>query len=208
MNLITQSFNRVLLVLTLALLLAVAAIPLRATSVVPPQFAELVNRSDYVVRGRVKALSYENRTGGGRELIFTKIEVEVLEVIAGTPPESVVLVMLGGKSGDRELVVAGVPQFKVGDEDILFVEGNGRNFYPLYAVMHGKYPVKRDQATGRRFVTRSNEVPLGDVAEVTLPMTDGTAAELQKRMRRTTDAMTPEDFIQRIKQQRGSKRAK
>jgi hypothetical protein len=161
-----------------------------------------------VVRARVKSLSYEERVSGGRELIFTKIEVEVLEVIAGTPPAPVVLVMLGGKNGDRELVVAGVPQFRVGDEEILFVEGNGRNFYPLYAVMHGKYPVKRDPATGRRFVTRSNEVPLGDVAEVTLPMTDGTAAELQKRMRRTTDAMTPEDFIQRIKQQRGPKRAK
>ena len=208
MNLRNYRLNRVQKTLGLVLLLALAAIPLRATSVVPPEFSELVNRSDYVVRARVKSLSYEDRVSGGRELVFTKIEVEVLEVIAGTPPESVVLVMLGGRSGDRELVVAGVPQFKVGDEDILFVQGNGRNFYPLYAVMHGKYPVKRDQATGRRFVTRSNEVPLGDVAEVTLPMTDGTAAELQKRMRRTTDAMTPEDFIQRIKQQRGPKRAK
>jgi len=208
MNLRNYRFNRVRLTLVWVLILAFAAMPLRATSVVPPQFAELVNRSDYVVRGRVKALNYESRMSGGRELIFTKIEVEVLEVIAGTPPESVVLVMLGGKSGDRELVVAGVPQFKVGDEDILFVQGNGRNFYPLYAVMHGKYPVKRDQATGRRFVTRSNEVPLGDVAEIALPVTEGSAAALQKRMRRTTDAMTPEDFIQRIKQQRGPKRAK
>jgi hypothetical protein len=208
MNLRNYRLNRVQKTLGLVLLLALAAIPLRATSVVPPEFSELVNRSDYVVRARVKSLSYEERVSGGRELIFTKIEVEVLEVIAGTPPAPVVLVMLGGKNGDRELVVAGVPQFRVGDEEILFVEGNGRNFYPLYAVMHGKYPVKRDPATGRRFVTRSNEVPLGDVAEVTLPMTDGTAAELQKRMRRTTDAMTPEDFIQRIKQQRGPKRAK
>ena len=206
MNLRNYRFNRVRMVVGWVLVLAFAAIPLQATSVVPPQFAELVNKSDYVVRGRVKALSYEDRMSGGRELIFTKIEIEVLEVIAGTPPESVVLVMLGGKSGDRELVVAGVPQFKVGDEDILFVQGNGRNFYPLYAVMHGKYPVKRDQATGRRFVTRSNEVPLGDVAEIALPVAEGSAATLQKRLRRTTDAMTPEDFIQRIKQQRGPKR--
>jgi hypothetical protein len=99
-------------------------------------------------------------------------------------------------------VVAGVPQFKVGDEDIFFVQGNGRNFYPLYAVMHGKYPVRRDQTTGREYVTRSNGVPLTDVAQVALPMAAGPAAELQRRMSRTTDALSPAEFSRLIRKER------
>ena len=130
------------------------------------------------------------------------VERVMLEVVAGMPPQPLVLVMLGGRSGDRELVVAGVPQFKVGDEDIFFVQGNGRNFYPLYAVMHGKYPVRRDQTTGREYVTRSNGVPLTDVAQVALPMAAGPAAELQRRMSRTTDALSPAEFSRLIRKER------
>lgn len=194
--------RRARLVLMLALIWVGSGVPLPATTVVPPDFSELVNGADYVVRGRVKALSYESRMRGERELIFTKIEIEVLEVVAGMPPQPLVLVMLGGRSGDRELVVAGVPQFKVGDEDIFFVQGNGRNFYPLYAVMHGKYPVRRDQTTGREYVTRSNGVPLTDVAQVALPMSAGPAAELQRRMSRTTDALSPAEFSRLIRKER------
>jgi len=95
-----------------------------------------------------------------------------------------------------------VPEFRVGDEDILFVAGNGRDFYPLYAVMYGRYPVKRDKRTGREYVTRSNGVPLGDVAEVALPMGEGPAATLQRRLRPAGDGMLPAEFAARIRQDR------
>jgi hypothetical protein len=186
----------------LGLLSVGLVLPLAATTVVPPDFPELVNGSDYVVRGRVKALSAESRMRGERELIFTRIEIEVLEVIAGTPPQPLVLEMLGGQSGDRALVVAGAPRFKVGDEEILFVQGNGRNFHPLYALMHGKYPVRRDKATGREYVTRSNGVPLRDVAEVALPLTEGPASELQRRLARVDQALGVAEFTRLIRQQR------
>ncbi|MBA4137900.1 MAG: hypothetical protein C0518_11330 [Opitutus sp.] len=87
-----------------------------ATTVIPPEFPELVQSSDYIVRGRVKALRNEIRLREGREVPFTHIEVEVREVIAGAPPASVVLTMLGGRTSDGgELRVEGVPQFTVGD---------------------------------------------------------------------------------------------
>lgn len=184
--------------------LGALAVPLVATTVEPPDFAELVRGSDFVVRARVKSVEPEARRQQGRALIFTRVTVEVLEVIAGEPPAPLVLTLLGGRLGEDELVVEGVPTFAVGDEDILFVQGNGVNFHPLYAVMHGRYPVKHDAATGRAYVTRNDGVPLADVAEVALPLgeTGAPAARLQRRLRAPADALTPAEFAQHIRQVR------
>lgn len=198
-----QTFLPALRALGLALLtLAAVLIPAHATTVLPPQFDELVNGADYIVRAKVTGIRYEATERNGRPWVHTFVQLEVSETIAGSAPGSVELRLLGGKApnGD-EMRVEGVPEFKVGDEDVLFVHGNGKNFYPLYAVMHGRYPIKQD-ASGREFVARSNEVPMADVAEVALPMAQGGAAELQKKMKRASEALTPAEFIQQIKSTR------
>lgn len=195
------------LLLGLMLALAIAA---RATSVLPPNFSDLVNGSDYIVRARVKAMASETRVRNGHERIYTNIELEVLEVIAGTPPSPLILTMLGGRSGTKELKVAGAPKFAVGNEDILFVQGNGKAVTPLYAMMHGQYPVLYDKARGRPYVCRSNLVPLLDTAEVALPLSDGKPAELLRRMVDPSKALSPAEFIKSIKRTRqpSSTRAK
>lgn len=187
----------------LALLCGFAAVwpVLLATTVRAPQFAELVNGSDYVVRARVKALAAHTEQRGPRTVVVTRMELEVLEVVAGTPPQPLVLTMLGGEADGIGMRIAGAPKFAVGDEDVLFVQGNGRNFSPLYALMHGRYPVMKDGA-GREYVARSNRVPLSDVAEVAMPLVEGPVATLQARAKSTASAMTPAEFIQRIRAQR------
>lgn len=173
---------------------------LGATTVIPPEFSELVNGSDYVVRARVKAMKTETRVRDGRELIYTQVELEVLEVIAGRPPEPLVLTMLGGQVGNRKLTVQGAPAFYVGAEDVLFIKGNGRAFSPLYALMHGQYPVMADaKRAGRRYMNRSNLVPLLSTAEVATPMAEGDLAERLRRLRDPGQALTPEQFIQAVK---------
>jgi len=175
---------------------------LPATTVQPPPFEQLVNGSDYIVRAKVTGIRYEATERNGRPWVHTYVQLEVRETIAGQPPATVELRLLGGKApnGD-EMRVEGVPEFKVGDEDVLFVHGNGRNFYPLYAVMHGRYPIRKD-AAGREYIARSNDVPMADVAEVALPLAQGGAARVQKNVKRTSDALTPAAFIQQIKQTR------
>jgi hypothetical protein len=170
-----------------------------ATTVVPPDFEQMVNGSDYIVRARVKSVSTEIRTRNGFERIYTKVELQVLEVIAGTPPSPLVLTMLGGKSGQKEMIVEGAPKFIVGNEDILFVQGNGTAITPLYAMMHGQYPVLHDTAKGRTYITRSNLVPLLSTAEVSQPMAEGAPAELLRRLVNPAQALTPAQFIQSIK---------
>jgi len=191
-------FGRRLLVLLLGL--ACLAGPLAATSVVPPAFSELVNGADYIVRARVKSVTPEVRLRNGRELIYSKVELDVLEVIAGTPPQPLVLTMLGGKMGDRKVMIQGAPVFNVGNEDILFVRGNGRVFYPLLALMHGQYPLLRDaQRANRQYVNRSNLVPLLTTDEVAQPMAQGDMAERLRRMRDPSQALSPADFAKAIR---------
>lgn len=177
-----------------------------ATTVVPPDFDQLVQSSDYVIRGRVKSLRNEIRVRDGRELPFTQAEIEVKEVIAGTPPPSVVLTMLGGRTSDGgQLTIEGVPQFTVGDEDILFVQGNGTNFYPLTAVMHGRYPVKFDKKLGREYIARANGKPLLATAEVSLPLADSKLIREMRRQLRADDALTPKEFTQSIRESRAAR---
>ena len=182
----------------LGLAVALLALPLRtlATSVVAPDFNTLVDQADYVVRAVVKSVNSEWREHDGQKFIASKIELEVKEVIKGTPPAPLVLDVVGGKIGDEELVIEGAPKFLVGDEDILFVQGNGRQVYPLVAMMHGRYPIFRDAKTGEKFVLRSNGMPLYSEQDVSLPMTRLSAAKIQNS---GAKPMTADSFIQKIR---------
>ena len=66
----------------LVLLLALLPLRVSATSVVPPQFDELVNESDCIVRAVVKSVTSERREKDGKSRIYTFVELEVREVIA------------------------------------------------------------------------------------------------------------------------------
>ena len=178
-----------------ALAWLVAVGPARATTVIAPDFAQLVGQADYIVRATVKSVSAEFRTTPQGRAIFTKVELQLLETITGTPPQPLVLELLGGTVGDVTMRVEGVPLFHVGDEDILFVQANGRQFYPLVGIMHGKYPVKRDPQTGGTIVTRSNGVPLHDVREVKGDLDAASAAQVASQ-----PPLTPEVFAGQIRE--------
>lgn len=175
-----------------------------ATTVVPPSFDEMAAESDYIVRARVTEVSSFEEDRPGKTLIRTRVTLELIETIAGEPPSPLVLTLLGGRVGDRELRVAGVPVFIVGQEEIFFVKDNGTAFYPTYAVMHGRYPIKRDKATGREYLTRTNGVPLTDLAEIATPLSQGPAAALQLRTRSASEALSPAVFAERVRVSRNS----
>ena len=70
------------LILTgLALSLAFTAPRLRATTVEPPTFDALVNRSDYVVRAVVKSATPEWKEADGKPYISTHFELDVSEEV-------------------------------------------------------------------------------------------------------------------------------
>lgn len=184
------------MVLGFALLAGSRAI---ATTVIPPDFDQLVNESDYIIRASVKSVKSEYRTNSAGKTIFTKVALDVLEVISGNPPADVVLEILGGKVGDEQMVLEGAPRFKVGDEDILFVRDNGRVIVPLVAMMHGRYPILREPSTGKRYMARENKIPLSDTAEIAQPMSKENTKVAPQPAKAASAALTPEEFVQRIK---------
>ena len=184
---------RFLLLCTLALL----APALRATTVVPPSFPELVGGADAIYRGRVTSVESRRveRADHAGMVIKTFVTVAVDKVLKGAQRSEVVLEFLGGTVGDEMLRVQGMPTFTVGAQDYLFVQKNGLQFCPLVAVMHGRYRVLRDAAQSREFVARDNRVPLTDVAEVGLPMTELPAAVQAATAESTVArALTPAAF--------------
>ncbi len=185
----------------LALALCFSSLRGFATTVVAPDFDSLVSQADYVVRAVVKSVSSEWHVDGANRSIVTKVELTVREVIKGTPPDPLVLQMLGGQIGQTSMVVDGAPKFKVGDEDILFIRGNGQQFSPLVGIMYGRYPVSHDSATGEDIVLRSNGAPLYDTTEVSHAMSSAagqagshplTAAEFAGKVRASASHLQPQ----------------
>lgn len=181
----------------LALGLSLLSRPLLATTVEPPSLDSLVGQSDYVVRAVVKSTTPSWQEYEGRRYIRTAIELEVREVIKGTPPSPLVLDLVGGKIGEDELVIEGMPKFHVGDEHVLFVHGKERKLIPLVALMHGVYPVMREARSGQAYVLRSNGRPLYSADEVATPMSETSSI---KRQNPLASPLTVGAFISQIRQ--------
>jgi hypothetical protein len=62
--------------------------------------------------------------------------------------------------------VPGIPRFRVGDEDVLFVDDRGQPVSPVVGFMHGRFRVLEEPGTGRRSVARFDFSPLTSVAEI------------------------------------------
>jgi hypothetical protein len=182
----------------LLLLLAVAA-GVRATTVEPPTFSQLVAEADSIYRGHVTAVEARRVEGSsGAAVIKTFVTFAIDKAIKGTEQPEVVLQFLGGTVGEDTLEVSGMPHFNVGDREILFVQKNGTQFCPLVRIMHGRYRLQHEAANGRDYVARENRAPLNDVSDVQLPLNDNALPLAAARAKDTSRALSPEDFETRI----------
>jgi hypothetical protein len=185
--------------LTMAMGLALLPPLVRATTVEPPSFETLINQSDYVVRAVVTSATPEWKVNEGKPYISTHLELAIREVVKGTPPTPLTMDLLGGKIGEVQFAVTGMPVFQVGDESILFVYGAEKKLYPLVAMMHGVYPILHDSKSGEDYVLRANGMPLYNTADVALPM-DRPSAALKQGAASAAHPLTSKAFIQEIRQ--------
>ncbi len=144
---------------------------LHAMSVNPPTFSELVRSSTQIVRAEVLAIEarYESSPSGDRP-ICTFVTCRVLRSLKGDNAGEITLRFLGGRVGDIELEVPGMPTFQQGARYVFFIAQNGSAFCPLVAVAHGNYPIASDGVTDR--VLRSNGDPLRQIGDVARPFAD------------------------------------
>ncbi|MFM7751110.1 MAG: hypothetical protein ACKPB0_11940, partial [Opitutaceae bacterium] len=159
-----------------ALLTLLSAIPtLRAMSVIPPTFAELVAEADAIVRARVVSLQpYLDRTPAG-EVVRTRVTFDVEATLKGRHQGGLTLEFLGGEVDGRGLRVPGMPTFAPGATELLFVTRQGAGLCPLVAAAHGRYRVLTDRTTGREFIARNDSTPLASEHDVQLPFSNAAA---------------------------------
>ena len=149
------------------------------TSVVAPTFDELVARAESIFLGRVVALRstwVDSRAG---RAIVTDVTFAIERTVKGTVYAERSLEFLGGTIGDDTLRVSGMPEFHVGDRDVLFVSETGRPVSPLVGFMYGRFRVVRDARTGTELVRTHDGRPLGSVDEVGNRSAPATVAPLR-----------------------------
>ncbi|OZG74214.1 hypothetical protein BTA51_04130 [Hahella sp. CCB-MM4] len=102
-------------------------------------------QSDLVFKGRVVGIDYRESEGKGEQkpLPFTFVTYAIEEVLFGQYSESTLtLRFLGGMTKSGEIMMnTSAPSFDMGDEDILFVQDNGRSECPLVECSNGRLRV-------------------------------------------------------------------
>jgi hypothetical protein len=130
--------------------------PVRATIVVPADFAELTVEAGAIAHGRIVRVEARQ---DDRLRVERLVTLQVLEYFKGGWGNVVQFRMPGGTLGRYQTVMVGSPDFVEGDEVVLFLgarpgDDSERPVRPYVLGMHqGVYRVIADEATGRRMVT-------------------------------------------------------
>ncbi|HEX9945739.1 MAG TPA: hypothetical protein VGG03_27340 [Thermoanaerobaculia bacterium] len=125
------------------LVLALAAIPVGASTFLAMSRGELVAQSDAVVQGRVlKVNSFWTPSG---RVIATEALVQVEETVKGKAPGVVVVRTFGGTVGGFTIEAHGFPKFAVNDHVLLFLHG-ANDTAEVTGYQLGHYRVIRDKA--------------------------------------------------------------
>jgi hypothetical protein len=99
--------------------------------------------SSLVFHGKVKSITYRNaEVKGGGLVPYSFVTFTVTEKLKGEAPGEITLRFMGGANGrGGYTMISGVPAFSVGDEDLLFVAGNGEQGCALAQCEFGRYRV-------------------------------------------------------------------
>lgn len=148
------------------LVAALLARPAAATTVDPVDLDALVRQSD--AAALVEVVAVRSAWVGVNETrrIATFVRVRPVEVLKGEMPAETELDFTGGTVGADTLRVSGMPQFAVGQREVLFIQGNGRMVCPLVGFWHGRVAVRKTPADATERVYLNDGRPLTDVSLV------------------------------------------
>ncbi len=155
--------------LVIALLLAAPAAA-GATVLLPIEFRELVGVASTIVHGRVADVHAE--WIDGRRSLETFVTIQADEYYKGDGGGTLTVRVPGGQMGRFRTIFVGAPEFRPGDEVVLFLRSyNGRTL--IVGLSQGAFRVVPD-AAGRRMVT--SPVVMGMPGADPQPVVRGDAA--------------------------------
>lgn len=158
---------------------------LSATVLVPAEFREIVSGSQIIVYGRVSDIRPE--WIDGRRRIESVITLDASSFYRGTSSSIVTFRVPGGQIGRYKSVTVGAPEFKAGDEVVLFLKAQGPSVPHVFGLNQGVFRVQVDTRTGRRTVMQP------------ILMAKGTAPQRVVRGARDRQALPLEQFAAEIR---------
>jgi hypothetical protein len=116
--------------------------------------ADLVSKAERVCCARCDAI--ETRRDPRTGLIFTHVRLRLLEDIKGRSGDATIrLRIVGGRLGNEETIVAGMPRFKKGGESVLLLGKANRAGYPVVLeARRGVLHLRRGEKGGRYLAER------------------------------------------------------
>jgi len=108
----------------------------------------LVQCSEYVIYGRI--METRAQWDPATATIWTRTEVLVIDGPKGQPGQSVAITEPGGILNGRGVLYPGTPQFKPGQEVVLFLYRAPGNRLRVTGLLQGVYAVVGDRLTGER----------------------------------------------------------
>jgi hypothetical protein len=132
---------------TIAAFLLVSIASTSATVVIPASFEEMVDASELVVHGRVRAV--RGQSTDGRRSIESLVTVDVASTIKGEPATTVTFRVPGGEVGRYRVVMVGAPVFEEGDEVVVFLDGRPPSMPMPFGLHQGVYRVSRQNGAPR-----------------------------------------------------------
>jgi len=142
-------------------LLVFGFIKVEATQIPAFSLKGIADRADRVVHGRVE--SVETIKGGDGRL-RTRVEVVVDETWKGVSEPRVQVVQGSGVLGERWVRVVGEPEFRPGEEVVLFLVKTPTGEWVVAPLAQGKFSVTRDKdgvRVGNGILGKERTSPLG-----------------------------------------------
>ena len=123
---------------TLVAIAAIAVSALRATTLLPAEFREIVGNSQIIAYGRVVDAVPE--LSDDRKRIETVVTFDVGTYLKGGPGETLTFRVPGGQIGRYRSVMVGAPVFESGDEAVLFLTQREDEIPPSVRLEPGRVP--------------------------------------------------------------------
>jgi hypothetical protein len=160
------------------LIFLVAALPLRATTLVPADLGELSHDAIAIARGRVAAA--DARWTDDRRTIETLVTLEVDRYLKGDLGSTVQFRVPGGRLGRFRSVFVGAPSFQPDDRVVVFLGANGPSVPYLVGFSQGVYRLVPTRDGGWTVTppaigpstAGTQPIVRGDVTRTTVPLAD------------------------------------
>jgi hypothetical protein len=142
-------------ILTLTVLLVFFASAAHATTVLRVDVDDLTDQATVVVRGEVESVVSKWVETESAKSICTLVTLKVTRVLKGKAEARIVVTCPGGKVGDSQLKVSGVPEFVKGEKAVVFLWKNRFGDYLPLGMNQGRFRIRKDPKTGEETAENS-----------------------------------------------------